>query len=324
VSPSAVLRIAVAAIMFRAISALVAMFVGYVFSKPIVTGSVDPSGASFGVYPWLTREVARLAGGIIRAPATPGLVVSWIAFAGAMVMLQRIAQLDTDEERADGAALLAAVFPFASVFAYANADALFLLAVLGAFYGFRQGKWIVGGLSGALATVTLPAGILVLPALAWTGWRREGRASLGLILSLAVAACGLAGYFTYVYYRGGPPGGWGASMDQWGFHFVQAPWTAYQRLHMSHPSPVEAFSGVMAVLFLVAVPIVWWRFDGGYALYMLALLWTAVTSGRHAELGRACALMFPVFVLIAAVRWRIVLVTATITSAMLYGLVLAL
>jgi hypothetical protein len=319
-----VLRIAAAAIMFRAIAALVEMFVRYVFAKPPATAPLDASGASFGLFPWLTREVGALAGGLIRAPATPGLVVSWIAFAGAMVMLQRVAQLDTDEERADGAALLAAVFPFASVFAHANADALFLLAVLGAFYGFRQGNWIVGGLSGALATVTLPAGILVLPALAWTGWRRERRASLGLLLSLVVAACGLAGYFTYLYYRGGPPGGWGASMEQWGFHFFQAPWTAYQRLHTSHPAPVEALSGAVAVLFLVTVPIVWWRFDGGYALYMLAMLWMAVTTGRHVELGRACALMFPVFVLIAGMRWRIVLVAATVTSAMFYGLVLAL
>jgi hypothetical protein len=279
---------------------------------------------SFGIYPWLTHELSQVAGGLIRSPATPALVVSWLAFAGAMVMLPRVAQLDMDDERAEGAALLAAVFPFASTFGHANADALYLLFALAAFHGFRQGQWIRGGISGALATVTFPAGILLLPALAWTGWRRERRASTGLLVALAVTACGLIGYFTYVYYRGGPSGGWGAAMDQWGFHFLQTPWTAYQRLHASQPSPAEALSGVMAVTFLAAVPVVWWRFDGGYALYMLAMLWMAVTSGRHAELGRACALMFPVFMLIAGVRWRVVLVAAVTASAMFYALLLAL
>jgi hypothetical protein len=318
------LRIAGFAIVLRVISALVAMFAGHAFPNPIAAAAAESSSASFGIYPWLTGELARMAGGLIRSPATPALAVSWLAFAGAMVMLQRVAQLDTDDERAEGAALLAAVFPFASTFGHANADALFLLLALAAFYGVRQGHWIVGGLSGALATVTLPAGILMLPALAWTGWRREGRASIGLIVSLGVTACGLMGYFTYLYYRGGPAGGWAASMDQWGFHFLQSPWAVYQRLHAAHPSPAEALSGVVALIFLAAVPVVWWRFDGGYALFMLAMLWTAATSGRHAELGRACALLFPVFVLIAGVRWRIVPVVTVITCAMFYALALAL
>jgi hypothetical protein len=318
------LRTAAAAIVFRGISALVAKFVGHAFPKAVATAAADSPGVSFGIYPWLTHELSQVAGGVIRSPATPALVVSWLAFAGAMVMLQRVAQLDMDDERAEGATLLAAVFPFASTFGHANADALFLLFVLAAFYAFRQGQWITGSISGALATATLPAGILVLPALAWTGWRRERRVSVGLVVALVATACGLIGYFTYFYYRGGPSGGWGAAMDQWGFHFLQAPWTAYQRLNSSHPSPAEALAGELAVIFLVAVPVVWWRFDGGYALYMLAMLWMAVTSGRHAELGRACALMFPVFMLVAGVRWRVVLVAAVTASAMFYALVQAL
>jgi hypothetical protein len=317
------LRIGAAALVFRGISALVAMFVGRVFPNAVATAS-ESSSASFGIYSLLTRELTRVAGGVIRAPATPGLIVSWLAFAGAMVMLQRVARLHTDDERAEGAVLLAAVFPFASTFGHANADALFFLFALAAFYGVRQGQWIVGGISGALATVTLPAGIFMLPALAWTGWSRERRASTGLVVSLIVTACGLIGYFSYLYYRGGPPGGWSVAMDQWGFHFVQAPWTVYQRLHADHPSPVEALGGLFALIFLVAVPVVWWRFDGGYALYMLAMLWAAATSGRHDELGRACALLFPVFVLIAGVRWRLILVATAVASAMFYALVLAL
>jgi hypothetical protein len=322
-SPSALARIAVAAIVFRVISSLVAAFVGRILPHAVATPA-DSSTTGFGLYPLLTRELARLAGSIIRAPATPGLVISWLAFAAAMVMMQRVAQLDTDGERAEGAALLAAVFPFASTFGHANADALFLVFALTAFYGVRQGRWIIGGIGGALATATLPAGILVLPALAWTGWRNAGASRRPLLMALAVSACGFAAYLVYLYYLGGPPGGWAASTADWGFRLKAAPWAPIRQLLTEHLSPADAMNAVIASVFLAAVPLVWWRFDGGYALYMLAMLWLPLISGRFDGLGRACALLFPVFVLIAGMRWRVVLVAAAITSAMFYALVMVL
>jgi hypothetical protein len=318
------LRIAVAALVFRAISSLVAMFVARVFHDRLSMPAADTSNAAFGLYPLLTRELTRLAGAAIPGPATPALVISWLAFALAMVMMQRVAQLDTDGERAEGAAILAAVFPFASTFGHANADALFLLFALTAFYGVRRGQWILGGIGGGVATATLPAGILMLPALAWTGWRSAGASRMRLLIALAISACGFAGYLVYLYYLGGPPGGWGASTTAWGFRFNAAPWLPIRQLLTGSLGPADSLNAVLACAFLVAVPVVWWRFDGGYALYMVAMLWLPLISGRLDGLGRACALLFPVFILIAGVRWRIVLVVAAITSAMFYALVLAL
>lgn len=322
-SPSAVLRIALAATVFRAISFLVAVFVANVFQKAAATPA-DSAAAGFGIYPLLAREVSRLAGRSIPGPATPELLLSWLAFAGAMVMMQRLAQLDMEDERAESAALLAAVFPFASVFGHASADALFLLFALAAFYCFRQGQWIAGGVCGAVATATLPAGILMLPGLAWTGWRSGGPSRTRMVIALLVAAGGFAGYLTYLYYLGGPPGGWSASAGEWGFRFNVVPWTPIRQLFTSHLASLDALNAVMACIFLVAVPIVWWRFDGGYALYMLALLWLPLTSGRFDGIGRACALMFPTFILIAGVRWRAVRVATAIASAMFYALNLVL
>jgi hypothetical protein len=321
--PLAILRIAAAAIVFRVISAFVSTFVARVFPGG-TTAAAYGSGASFGLYPLFTRELTRLAGGVIRSPATPGLVISWLAFALAMVMMQRVAQLDTDDERAEGAALLVAVFPFASTFGHANADSLFLLFALIAFYGVRQGQWLIGGVGGALATATLPGGILILPALAWTGWRDAGASRTRLLIALAISACGFAGYLLYLYYLGGPAGGWTAATADWGFRLNAVPWMPIRQLLTAHLAAADALNAVIACIFLVAVPIVWWRFDGGYALYMLAMLWLPVISGRLDALGRACALLFPVFVLIAGVRWRVVLVATAITSAMFYALVLAL
>jgi hypothetical protein len=82
-------------------------------------------------------------------------------------------------------------------------------------------------------------------------------------------------------------------------------------------------NGVVTLIALAAIPFVWWRLDGGYAIYMLAMLWLPLTSGKYDGLGRTCALLFPQFVLVARLPWRIVFVGVAIVSAMFYALGLA-
>ena len=319
-SPAQMLLVALGATAFRVISALVASFCAVAFSR----GAVETAPATFGLYPVLAHQVDRWLGQWLASPVTASLVVSWIAFAGAMAMLLRVAQLDLDGDQAEGAVLLAVVFPFASAFGRSGADAMFLLFALGAFWGFRQQKWIVGGVCGAVATATSPTGILILPALAWIGFRHSGAKRLWVVAALLLTAAGFGAYLSYMYYRAGPPGGWAEAMNQWGFHLGQAPWLSLQHLFTSHPSPADAMRGVVTLIALAGVPLVWWRLDGGYAIYMLAMLWLPLTSGKYDDLGRTCALLFPLFVLIASIRWRIVFIGVAITSAMFYAIALAM
>jgi hypothetical protein len=322
-SASALLRVAIGATAFRVVSALVAAFCATAFARatPVTTSPVP-----FGLYPIFTHGVDRLVGHWLASPVTASLVVSWLAFAGAMAMLLRVAQLDLDGDQAEGAVLLAVVFPFAFVFGRSSGDALFLLFALGAFWGFRQEKWIIGGVCGALATATLPAGILILPALAWIGLRQSGARGVGMIGALVLTAAGFGAYLIYMYYIGGPPGGWAEAMREWGFYLGQAPWLSLQRLFTLHSSPPgagDAMNGAVTIIALASVPLVWWLLDGGYAIYMIAMLWLPLTSGKYDDLGRTCALLFPLFIVLARMRWRIVLMALVITSAMFYALALA-
>lgn len=318
-SPAALLRVALGATAFRVVSALVASFVAVMFARS--APAVAPG--NFGLYPILTRLVDQWFGRWLASPVDAALVVSWLAFAGATAMLLKVAALDLDGDQAEGAVLLAVVFPFASVFGRNDADALFLLSALGAFWGFRQEKWIVGGLAGAVATASIPSGILMLPGLAWIGFRQPGVKRSRVAAALLLTAAGFGAYLSYMYYRAGPPGGWGEAMTRWGFQLGQAPWLSLQHLFTTHPSPADAMNGVVTLIALAAVPFVWWRLDGGYAIYMLAMLWLPLTSGKYDGLGRTCALLFPQFVLVARIPWRIVFVGVAITSAMFYALALA-
>jgi hypothetical protein len=127
-----------------------------------------------------------------------------------------------------------------------------------------------------------------------------------------------------MYYRAGPPGGWGEATARWGFHLGQAPWLSLQRMFTSHVAPADAVNGTVTLIALATIPLVWWRLNGGYAIYMIAMLWLPLTSGSYDVLGRTCALLFPMFVLAASIRWRIVFVGLAITSAMFYALALAM
>ena len=139
-------------------------------------GAYVPGGRSgigfFPAYPLLMRYVGRAIGRTQADLYFGALVISWAAFVAAMIGVYALARLDLTPKRAERAVLLAAIFPFAFFFGAVYSEALFLAAVVGAFYFFRTKRWLLGGLCGALATATRVNGILIWPALAWIVWRQ--------------------------------------------------------------------------------------------------------------------------------------------------------
>src|SRR5437773_483559 len=116
------------------------------------------------------RYVGRLMGPAASNVYIAGIIVSWVSFVLAMIVLYELARLDVPARRAERAVLLTAVFPFAFFFGVVYTESLFLLCVVSSFYAFRTRLWMLGGLAGAVATATRVNGILILPALAWIAW----------------------------------------------------------------------------------------------------------------------------------------------------------
>jgi len=312
------LAIAAGAIAFRVVSALVAAFT----SRLVPRAATEVRETTFGIAPLITQAVER---GLGHGHATASTALAWMAFAAAMAVLLRLAQLDVDGDRADAAVLLAAVFPFAAVFGHSVPDALFFAAAIAAFYNVRRQRWIVGGVCGAVATAAIPTGVLILPALGWIGLRDpSARRTWTVVIGLLLAAAGCAGYLSYAYYLGGPSGGWIVAAREWGLQTEQAPWVPLLHLFTSPLSAVDALNGAVALMALAAVPLVWWRLNGGYAIYMLTMLWLPLMSGHYDSLGITCALLFPLFVLAATIRSRVVVTLIAVTSAMFYAIALSL
>ena len=295
--------------------------------------------AYFPVYPYLMRHVGRLFGTTRSDLYFGGIAVSWIAFVAAMALLFRLARLDLDDEHAQRAVLLAAVFPFAFFHGVVYAESTFLLFAVASFYGFRQRRWMLGGIAGGLAAATRVNGILMLPALAWIAWRRaepNRRDRAHAVIGLALVASGLAAYSAYIYWLTGNPFEWAATIQRWGYYPGGPPWLPLTRLVQTlatHPfvylasegtAPYDTLNGLTALVFVLAIPVVWRRLGAGYGLFMAANLWLPLSSGQYEGLGRYCAVLFPMFVWLGGVKSRTVFLTAVVISAMLYSIGLAL
>ena len=64
-------------------------------------------------------------------------------------------------------------------------------------------------------------------------------------------------------------------------------------LTSQHNGPYDALNGLTGLLFVAAVPLVWWRLGAACGLYMLANLWLPLSSGQCEGMGRYCAVLFP-------------------------------
>jgi len=304
--------------------------------------------AFFPVYPLLMRHVGRAFG---RAPSDVylgGIVVSWVAFAVAMIGLYYVARLDLSARRAGRAVMLAAVFPFAFFYGAVYSEATFLAATVWTFYFFRTRRWLLGGLCGAVATATRVNGIMMWPALAWIVWRAawhkppEGepgevrRERILSLIGLLLVGAGIGGYSFFIYQLSGHPFEWAATVQRWGYYPGGSPYMAlvrliyvlvtrpYSYLAAETMAPYDTLNGLTALVFVIAIPFVWYRFGTAYGLFLTANLWLPLSSGQFEGVGRYCSVLFPFFILIGSVPSRAFFSGALLVSAMLYAFCLAL
>ena len=244
-----------------------------------------------------------------------GVLVSWLAFAGAMAALWKLARLDLPAADADRAVFYAAVFPFAFFFGMAYSESLYLLLMVGTVLAVRTRRWAVAGVVGAAAMVSRVNAIVALPALAWMAWRAAGddrHARISAALALVAMATGFALWCGYTYMLSGNPLEWAASIRRWDYHPGQAPWTPFVgllyslatqpfRYFVTDPmAAYDTFNGMTALALVVATPWVWRRFGAGYGLFMAANLALPLSSGQFVGLGRYCAVLFPFAIALAA------------------------
>ncbi len=270
--------------------------------------------AFFPVYPMARRLAGRLLGGDQFHYYLGGVVVSWVAFVVAAMLLYALARLDVDEAAALRVVAYCAIFPFAFFFGMVYAESLFLCLMLGAFYAVRTRRWALSGVLGALAFCTRVSGIMALPALAYLAWKAAGadhRERLAATAAVGAMVVGFAAWCGFNFVVSGSPFEWYHSITRWGYQPGGAPWTPFVLLLqalvtrpyeflMEAMAPYDTLNGLTALSFTALVIPVWRRFGPAYGLYMLANLWLPLSSGQFEGLGRYCSVLFPAFIWIGS------------------------
>ncbi len=296
--------------------------------------------AFFPAYPLSMRAAGLALGGRTEHFFLGGILVSWVAFLAAMVLLYALARLDLDQATAERVVVYAALFPSAYFFGLVYSESLFLCLMLATVYAVRSRRWAIAGVVGAVAMCSRVNAIMALPALAWLAWRAAGRDRHQLAsaaIALAAMASGFAAWCGYVYMLSGNPFEWAASITRWNYTPGGPPWQplvglltalwtrAYQFLTTEHAAFYDTYNGLVATSVVLSTPYVWWRFGAGYGLFMLANLALPLSTGQFEGLGRYCSVLFPFSLGLAAlIRSATGHALVVATFAMLFALGLSM
>ena len=186
----------------------------------------DASAAFFPLYPLTVRAVGWVLPGDDLVAA---LLVSNVAFLGALLAVFALTAEAFGERIARRAIVVAAIFPTAVFFLAPYTESLFLLLSVLAFREARHDRWGRVAIFGALAALTRSVGILLIPALmldAIWGGRAGSRRALGA--RLAGAAAIALGPLSWFAWWGVAHGNWLAPLDaqgDWGRE-LQPPWVS--------------------------------------------------------------------------------------------------
>lgn len=191
---------------------------------------VHPATTAFWpLYPWTMRATADFFGIYVE---TAGVILSNLAFFGALVVLYRVVSREWGEGVARRTLVLLAFFPTAFYFSAVYSESFFLLFSLLTFYWAKDRRWWLAGLAGALAALTRNVGILLLVPLTIMflktyGLRLDPRRWPRETLALAIPGFGPLLYFGYLWYQFDDPL---LTLDvQKGWARTQAmPWETFQ------------------------------------------------------------------------------------------------
>lgn len=157
----------------------------------------DGSAAFFPLYPMVVRVFSWLLGG---HPLAAGLLVSNLAFLGALIVVYFLTASERGEEAARRTVLYLAIFPTAFFFLAPYSESLFLLLAATALWGARRERWWIAGVAGALAAGTRSLGVLLVLPLAVEAihrWREDGRRLAGPLAWSAAVSLGLLAYLAF-------------------------------------------------------------------------------------------------------------------------------
>lgn len=286
------------------------------------------------LFPGLTGVTARILGGSV---AFAGLIVSAVAYIGAMTGLHRLVARDFETTIARRTVLFISIFPSAFFLFAPFTEALFLALAVWSIAMARERRWLLAGVLGILAGLTRIQGVFLVLPLGWeafvaagvTTWRPWRSARLPAIETRQLVRGGLAaagpllGFGAFFAYSASVAGQTPLdTQDAWGGKEFFPPWdvaAAAWQWTLDRHDPLQFLNLALLVLFgllLIAglrrLPIAYTLF----ALPQLVLLATRIQPTPLTSTNRYLLVIFPMFVVLALIPWPRVRLAWAITSTL--------
>jgi hypothetical protein len=144
---------------------------------------------------------------VVKDPFVAGLIVSHVASLAAIVVFWRWVRERAGLHAAERAVLWLVVFPYSFFFYTIYSEGLYFLLCTLALRAADRQRWAHAGIWGALAALTRPMGVLLVPAFAWAILQgfRSGVRPRPVMAIAALPALALAAYALYLWQRFGDP-----------------------------------------------------------------------------------------------------------------------
>lgn len=264
----------------------------------VVAGIPETNVTPFPLYPMLIKGVGWLTGD----PAVAGLVVSQVCLFLALVLIYRLARLETDDNRANWAVWLFAAQPWTYAFSAIYSESLFFVLVVAAVLASRRNRFLLAGLAGMLASMTRLLGVLVLVpvGLEYLSARQyKIRRIDGKALSLALIPLGILIYFGYLWRITGNALAYFVAQTGWHKQVV-GPWYHPFRWLTAGGFNGESLFDLGTTVFMCALLFLGYRrIRRSYWIYALAYFLVLMSSSDLLGLARYCAGLFPVYLILA-------------------------
>jgi hypothetical protein len=289
---------------------------GYAWKKTVGTSPT----AFFPLYPLLIHI------GIVathRSAILVALLISNLAFLGALVYVWLLAEWEIDRAVARRVILYVATFPTALFFFAGYTESLFLFLTVAAFYHLRRREWLIAGLFGALASATRVGGILLMVPMLYEYARDRNFSPREIdpgIVGVLLVPAGLLAFMVYLNAEVGNALAFTSAQSAWQKIFTPWLWAGFlesvrQILVLPRASFMQAHNVInvaLGGLFVVWSALAARRLPAAYGLYLLAFWLVTLSSPAMAggyqvpliSLSRYILALFPVFFYIAMLGKR--------------------
>jgi Gpi18-like mannosyltransferase len=275
----------------------------------------------FPVYPMLIKIFGTvLLGNFVLA----GWILSMIFLFLSCVYFYKFVKEFHPEIDPELPIFLMLIFPTAFFFNVLYTESIFLFVTIVTFYYAFKKNFYVAGLVAFIGALTHSNGVFLALPILWkiievNGWKNIlALKTWKKLVPVFFAPIGSFLFLGYDYWKFGDPilffkvqSAWGRSFSINFEHFS----------FFSNPSIANMCIDFFLAIFIIsAVVVVWKKLSPLYAIFMSTTLIAAFTSGTLMSVGRYSLVMFPLFILLAKIKSRVIFSAWLLISFLFFAL----